>query len=129
MAHATTVAELARDCELDAGAMTRLLDRLEAKGLIRACGRRGPPRGQPRTHRRRPRRRRPDPGVLCKVQNAFLQASANEEWQQLKDCCAHAGQRQALRQKDPRKRMTIRESPRRRLPGLAAACCSPAAPT
>ena len=32
---ATTVAELARECELDAGAMTRLLDRLEAKGLCR----------------------------------------------------------------------------------------------
>jgi DNA-binding MarR family transcriptional regulator len=32
---ATTVAELARACELDTGAMTRLLDRLEAKGLCR----------------------------------------------------------------------------------------------
>ena len=30
-----TVAELARGCRLDAGAMTRLLDRLEAKGLCR----------------------------------------------------------------------------------------------
>jgi DNA-binding MarR family transcriptional regulator len=33
--HTSTVAELARACELDAGAMTRLLDRLEAKGLCR----------------------------------------------------------------------------------------------
>ena len=32
---ASTVAELARQCHLDAGAMTRLLDRLEAKGLCR----------------------------------------------------------------------------------------------
>lgn len=32
---ASTVAELARVCHLDAGAMTRLLDRLEAKGLCR----------------------------------------------------------------------------------------------
>lgn len=32
---ASTVAELARCCHLDAGAMTRLLDRLEAKGLCR----------------------------------------------------------------------------------------------
>ena len=32
---ATTVAELARECQLDTGAMTRLLDRLEAKGLCR----------------------------------------------------------------------------------------------
>jgi DNA-binding MarR family transcriptional regulator len=33
--HASTVAELARVCNLDAGAMTRLLDRLEAKGLCK----------------------------------------------------------------------------------------------
>src|SRR5665647_1562613 len=31
----STVAELARECQLDCGAMTRLLDRLEAKGLCR----------------------------------------------------------------------------------------------
>lgn len=30
---ASTVAEVARECEMDAGATTRLLDRLEAKGL------------------------------------------------------------------------------------------------
>lgn len=30
---ASTVAELARECQLDAGATTRMLDRLEAKGL------------------------------------------------------------------------------------------------
>jgi DNA-binding MarR family transcriptional regulator len=35
MCQGSTVAELARGCELDAGAMTRLLDRLEAKGLCR----------------------------------------------------------------------------------------------
>jgi DNA-binding MarR family transcriptional regulator len=35
MGQASTVAELARECQLDAGAMTRLLDRLEAKGLCR----------------------------------------------------------------------------------------------
>lgn len=32
--HASTVAELARVCHMDTGAMTRLLDRLEAKGLM-----------------------------------------------------------------------------------------------
>ena len=32
---ASTVAELARQCHLDAGAMTRTLDRLEAKGLCK----------------------------------------------------------------------------------------------
>ncbi len=31
--HASTPAELARECHLDAGAMTRTLDRMEAKGL------------------------------------------------------------------------------------------------
>jgi DNA-binding MarR family transcriptional regulator len=35
MGKGSTVAELARECHLDAGAMTRLLDRLEAKGLCR----------------------------------------------------------------------------------------------
>ncbi len=35
MGQGGTVAELARGCQLDAGAMTRLLDRLEAKGLCR----------------------------------------------------------------------------------------------
>src|ERR1700712_3115704 len=38
---ATTVAELARQCLLDTGAMTRLLDRLRAQGLRR----RGAPLG------------------------------------------------------------------------------------
>jgi DNA-binding MarR family transcriptional regulator len=32
---ANTPAELARECQLDAGAMTRMLDRLESKGLCR----------------------------------------------------------------------------------------------
>ena len=32
---ASTVAELARECDMDAGATTRLLDRIEAKGLCR----------------------------------------------------------------------------------------------
>jgi DNA-binding MarR family transcriptional regulator len=35
MGKASTVAELARECQLDAGAMTRTLDRLEGKGLCR----------------------------------------------------------------------------------------------
>lgn len=32
--HASTVAEVARTCHMDTGAMTRLLDRLETKGLV-----------------------------------------------------------------------------------------------
>lgn len=35
MGNASTVAELARECVLDAGAMTRTLDRLEAKDMCR----------------------------------------------------------------------------------------------
>jgi DNA-binding MarR family transcriptional regulator len=35
MGSASTVAELARGCQLDTGGMTRLLDRLETKGLVR----------------------------------------------------------------------------------------------
>lgn len=35
LGHGTTAAELARHCQMDAGAMTRTLDRLEAKGLVR----------------------------------------------------------------------------------------------
>jgi DNA-binding MarR family transcriptional regulator len=85
MGHASTVAELARECQLDAGAMTRLLDRLEAKGLIA------------RVRSSEDRRvvnleltqeghgaAQQIPGVLCKVQNAFLQGFSTQEWQQLK---------------------------------------------
>lgn len=35
LGQANTVAELARGCSMDAGSMTRLLDRIEAKGLVR----------------------------------------------------------------------------------------------
>jgi DNA-binding MarR family transcriptional regulator len=83
---ASTVAELARECELDAGAMTRLLDRLEAKGLLarvrssedrRVVNLELTPEGREAA--------RQIPEVLCKVQNAFLQGLSVEEWQQLKD--------------------------------------------
>lgn len=82
---ASTVAELARESQMDAGAMTRLLDRLEAKGLCR-------------------RQRNADdrrvvnielteagvesakviPSVLCDVQNEQLAGLSTEEWQTLK---------------------------------------------
>jgi len=86
---ASTVAELARECQLDTGAMTRTLDRLEAKGLV--------------TRERSSEDRRvvnialtkegrqaakEIPAVLCKVQNAFLQGLSVSEWQQLKDLLA-----------------------------------------
>lgn len=82
---AQTVAELARECMLDAGSMTRLLDRLEAKGLCR--------RVRSVTDRRVVNIELTDEGsaaaqqvpeVLCKVQNEFLAGFEADEWNQLK---------------------------------------------
>lgn len=80
-----TVAELARECQLDAGAMTRLLDRLEAKGLCR------------RVRSSEDRRvvnielteagsaaAQKIPTMLCSAQNAYLLGFSEEEWQTLK---------------------------------------------
>jgi DNA-binding MarR family transcriptional regulator len=85
MGSASTVAELARECMLDAGGMTRLLDRLEAKALVR------------RTRSSEDRRvvnlelteegraaAKKIPGVICGVQNAHMRGFTLEEWQQLK---------------------------------------------
>jgi DNA-binding MarR family transcriptional regulator len=86
MGLASTVAELARECELDAGAMTRTLDRLEAKGLVtrvRSSEDRRVVNLELTREGREAARQIPD--VLCKVQNAFLQGLSVEEWQQLKD--------------------------------------------
>jgi DNA-binding MarR family transcriptional regulator len=79
--HASTVAELARECDCDAGAMTRMLDRLEAKGLLR------------RLRSEEDRRvvnvvLTPDgeriaahiPFVLADVQNEMLAGFKREEW-------------------------------------------------
>lgn len=82
---ASTVAELARVCELDAGAMTRLLDRLEAKRLCR--------RVRSDTDRRVVRLELTDAGcaaakdipeILSKVQSAYLAGFSVDEWQRLK---------------------------------------------
>lgn len=80
-----TVAELARECLADTGATTRLLDRLEAKGLVRRVR---------STEDRRvvnlelteegARAAERIPGVLCEVQNAHLAGFSKEEWQALK---------------------------------------------
>jgi DNA-binding MarR family transcriptional regulator len=82
---ASTVAELARECQLDAGAMTRLLDRLEAKGLCR------------RVRSVEDRRvvnielteegqvaAQGIPAVLSRVQNAHLAGFSVDEFQTLK---------------------------------------------
>lgn len=82
---ASTVAELARGCQLDAGAMTRLLDRLEAKGLCR--------RVRSVADRRVVNIELSEegrsaaaaiPAVLCGVQNAYLGGFSVEEFETLK---------------------------------------------
>lgn len=85
MGRASTVAELARECELDAGSMTRLLDRLEAKQLCRRVR---------SSHDRRVvnleltdagrAAARDIPVTLSRVQNAHLAGFSVEEWQILK---------------------------------------------
>jgi DNA-binding MarR family transcriptional regulator len=81
----STVAELARGCDLDAGSMTRLLDRLEAKQFCRRVrsveDRRVvnielTPEGSAVAQK--------IPETLCRVQNAMLAGFSPEEWQTLK---------------------------------------------
>jgi DNA-binding MarR family transcriptional regulator len=81
----STVAGLARECNMDTGAMTRLLDRLEAKGL---CS-----RLRSEEDRRVVNIALTDvgraaaqniPGALCHVQNAHLAGFSDEEFQMLK---------------------------------------------
>ena len=85
MGSASTVAELARECMLDAGGMTRLLDRLESKGLVR--------RMRSSDDRRVVNLELTDegrvaakkiPAVLCGVQNAHMRGFTTEEWQLLR---------------------------------------------
>ena len=85
MGRATTVAELARECQLDTGAMTRLLDRLEAKGLCR--------RVRSQSDRRVVNIELTEEGsvaaeqvphILSRVQNEHLAGFSAAEWEQLK---------------------------------------------
>lgn len=85
LGHATTVAEVARECQHDVGAMTRTLDRLEAKGLLR--------RVRSSEDRRVVNLELTDegratakqiPAVLCRVQNAHLRGFTKDEWLLLK---------------------------------------------
>jgi DNA-binding MarR family transcriptional regulator len=80
-----TVAELARECCSDAGAMTRMLDRLEAKGLVR--------RERSSQDRRVIQVQLTDEGrqvapvvpkVLAEVLNEHLAGFTFEEWQTLR---------------------------------------------
>lgn len=85
LGHASTVAELARECHLDAGAMTRMLDRLEAKGLCTRSRSESdrrvvnialtPAGSQAATE---------IPAVLCQVLNAHLAGLSLDEFATLK---------------------------------------------
>lgn len=85
MGLASTAAELARECDLDAGSVTRLLDRLEAKALVRRIRSVDDRRvvhleltdaGRTAAH--------DIPAVLCGIQNQLLAGFSVDEWQTLK---------------------------------------------
>jgi DNA-binding MarR family transcriptional regulator len=85
LGEASTVAELARQCQLDVGAMTRMLDRLEAKGLVTRVRSSEDRRVVNLELTREGRESAKEiPGVLCKVQNAFLEGFTQDEFHQLK---------------------------------------------
>jgi DNA-binding MarR family transcriptional regulator len=83
--HGTTAAELARHCQLDAGAMTRTLDRLEAKDLIRRV-RSSEDRRVVNLELTEAGRHaaRQIPEVLCKVLNEHLHGFTAQEVELLK---------------------------------------------
>ena len=85
LGEASTVAELARETQVDVGAMTRTLDRLEMKGLVRRV-RSSEDRRVVNVELTEEGRAtaKEIPGVLCRVQNAHLRGFTHEEWQQLK---------------------------------------------
>ncbi|MGH8805316.1 MAG: MarR family winged helix-turn-helix transcriptional regulator, partial [Polaromonas sp.] len=85
MGTASTAAELARLCELDAGSMTRLLDRLEAKQLCRRV-RSSDDRRVVNLELTEAGRvaAQEIPAILSRVQNAYLAGFSVEEWQVLK---------------------------------------------
>ncbi len=85
LGHGTTAAELARECQLDAGAMTRMLDRLEAKGLIRRLRSSEDRRVVNLDLTDEGRRAAAQvPHALCKVLNAHLQGFSRDEVESLK---------------------------------------------
>ena len=82
---ATTAAELARECNLDAGAMTRMLDRLEAKGLCRRERSAADRRVITITLTEAGLEAASEiPKVLSRVQNANLDGFSEDEFQTLK---------------------------------------------
>jgi len=86
---ASTAIELARETCIDAGAITRMLDRLEAKGLVE--------RLRSETDRRVVHLRLTPagdaaaagiPAVLASVNNDFLRGFSDAEWRQLRELLA-----------------------------------------
>ncbi|RTL33376.1 MAG: MarR family transcriptional regulator [Burkholderiales bacterium] len=79
-----TLAELSRELQLDAGALTRTLDRLQAKGL---CKRERSTEDRRVVHLALTPEGdaaiAPVPGVLCDVSNGLLDGFTKEEWQTL----------------------------------------------
>jgi DNA-binding MarR family transcriptional regulator len=82
---AETVAELARECRADAGAMTRMLDRLEAKGLCRRV-RSTADRRVVRIQLTADGEQAADkvPPAIAEVLNGYLAGFTRDEWTQLK---------------------------------------------
>lgn len=83
---ASTLAEMSRELQLDAGALTRTLDRLEAKGLLK--------RERSTKDRRVVHLALTDEGmaasahvpkVLCETLNVYLDGFSHGEWQTLLD--------------------------------------------
>lgn len=84
MGLASTVAELARESDLDAGSMTRLLDRLEAKQLVRrvrSCDDRRVVNIELTDAGRTAAKEIPK--ILCRIQNAHLAGFSVDEVQAL----------------------------------------------
>lgn len=85
MGEAHAVAGLARECHLDAAAMTRLLDRLEAKGLCQRLRSQEDRRVVNLELTEAGREAAKEiPVVLSRVQNAYLAGFTQEEFEALK---------------------------------------------
>jgi len=78
---ANTPAELARSCNLDAGATTRMLDRMEAKGL---CERKRSEEDRRVVQLALTEAAAVIPAALSSVQNAYLAGFSQEEFDTLK---------------------------------------------
>ncbi len=89
---ASTLAELARELQIDPGALTRTLDRLEAKGL---CMRVRSTEDRRVSHLQLTEEglaaAAQVPSVLSEVQNAYLKGFTEAEWRQLLDMLRRLG--------------------------------------